>query len=198
MSASAPPLSPVTEQPLGDLELWRRTANKYPPDRSVAEMWRLLGRHRKEAELYEYAAWYFARERRYDELSLLLKNAALQEQKSPALDYWNVFQAARAAGPVDGVELLLAASGAKRPWFTEANIGRFYEAGRSYAAAERHYYYALVNADTGRDKARILDRISRCLTAQGKTVEARAVLEEALAFDPENLTVRSALNNLYQ
>jgi tetratricopeptide (TPR) repeat protein len=190
--------SPYTaEIPLFDLELWRRTEKKYPPDRALAGMWLLVGRHIDQAQVYEYAAWYFGRERRYEELALLLKNAALQGIDNRMLRYWQIMLDIRAGDNNDGREALSALryETDERPWFVSANIGRLYEAERSWKNAVDHYYMALSNADENRDKSRILQRIAGCLGAQGRNSEAQGVLEEAVLLDPSNLNARAALNS---
>jgi tetratricopeptide (TPR) repeat protein len=160
-------------------------------------MWRLIGRHKASGEILSYAAWYFARERSYDELSLLLKNARLPGAEADAapLAYWEAFDAARVSDNGKAIEILEAYSKANGyPWFAEANIGLYLEAERSWAAAERKYYNALSRTELPRIQARILERISRCHTAQGRPNEARAALEEALLLDPDNLKARTGLS----
>jgi tetratricopeptide (TPR) repeat protein len=191
--------SPYTSQnPLLDLELWRRTEKNYPADRALAGMWLLVGRHIEEPPVYEYASWYFGRKRQYEELALLLKNAALQgiaasDYRMP--QYWQIMLDARAQQ--DHVREALAAfryGSGEQPWFVGANIGRLYEAERSWENAVDHYRAALANAPDNPDKSRLLQRIAVCLSAQGRNGEAFAALEEAVSLDPANLTARSALN----
>jgi tetratricopeptide (TPR) repeat protein len=79
-------------------------------------------------------------------------------------------------------------------WYIAANIGRLYEAERSWKNAVDRYYTALANAEENRDKSRILQRIAACLAAQGRNSEARAALEEAVTLDPANLNARAAMN----
>jgi tetratricopeptide (TPR) repeat protein len=172
--------SPYTAQnPLLDLELWRRTEKNYPADRTLAGMWLLVGRHIKEPVIYEYASWDFGRKRQYEELALLLKNAALQGilpgTLSGAADYrmpqyWQIMLDARTQDP-GAVRQALAAfrdeSGAQ-PWFVSANIGCLYEAERSWKNAVEYYRIALTNAPETPDKSRLLQRIAVCLAAQGR------------------------------
>jgi tetratricopeptide (TPR) repeat protein len=194
--------SPHTARtPLLDLELWRRTEENYAPGRALAEMWLLIGRHLRDPHIYEYASWYFGRERQYEELALLLKNAALQDVDTGPLQYWRVmldtqtedYRQCRAA--LSALSDLPDLSGAENGgWYIAANIGRLYEAERSWKNALDHYYTALSNAPANRDKSRILQRIAVCHTAQGRNNEARAALEEAVYLDPSNLNARTALN----
>jgi tetratricopeptide (TPR) repeat protein len=186
----------TAQTPLLDLELWRRTEKNYPPGRAAAEIWRLIGRHIQENALYEYAAWYFGRNRQYEELSLLLKNAGQQGIDSPMLEYWRVLQEARTGETNAGREAFSALSFASgHPWYVSANIGRFYEAERSWKNALDNYYTALADAAENRDKSRILTRMAGCLAALGRSGEAYGVLEEAVSLDPGNLAARSALHN---
>jgi hypothetical protein len=201
----------TADDALLDLELWRRSEKNYPSDRSLAEMWRLLGRHKASSEIYAYAAWYFARERRYDELSLLLKNARLPASDFSVrtdtsllpLVYWEAFESARlhhaSAGAkavdteraIDALEAYSASNG--RPWFAEANIALYLEAEHSWTAALQRYYNALTQVELPQNKARILEGVARCHGAQGRPAEARIALEEALLLDPDNLRVRTSL-----
>jgi tetratricopeptide (TPR) repeat protein len=180
------------------VELWRRTEKNYPPDRALAEMWLLIGRHIKEPFVYEYASWYFGRERQYEELALLLKNAALHgaaDYRMPR--YWQIMLDARTQDH-NAVREALAAiydEPGEHPWFVSANMGRLYEAERSWKNALDHYRIALANAPKDADKSRLLQRMAGCLSAQGRTGEAFAVLEEAVSLDPANPAIRSALNS---
>jgi tetratricopeptide (TPR) repeat protein len=182
--------------PLLDLELWRRTEKNYPPGRALAGMWLLIGRHPQQVPIYEYASWYFGRERQYEELSLLLKNASLQGIDSGMLQYWRIMLDAR-DGDYKRVREALSAlphDPDGHLWFVSANTGRLYEAERSWKNAVDHYYIALANASGAPDKSRILQRIAICLATQGRNSEALVVLEEAVSLDPTNLTARSTLN----
>jgi tetratricopeptide (TPR) repeat protein len=190
--------SPYTAQnPLLDLELWRRTEKNYPPDRALAEMWLLIGRHTKESPVYEYASWYFGRERQYEELTLLLGNAALQgiaaDYRMPR--YWQIMLDARTQDRNVTRETLAVFrdESGEQPWFVSANIGRLYEAEHSWKNAVDHYRTALATTPENQDKSRLLQRIAGCLSAQGRNGEAFAALEEAVSLDPANLTARSAL-----
>jgi tetratricopeptide (TPR) repeat protein len=189
--------SPYTAQiPLLDLELWRRTEKNYYPDRSLTELWRLIGRHVKDAQIYEYAAWYFGKSRRYEELALLLKNASLQGIDGKPLQYWRIMLDARSRDDHSTVRDALSAlyEPAEPPWFARANAGRFSEAARSWQNAVDHYHRALAGTDNPQTKSRILQRIAACLAALGRNGESRSALEEAVSLDPANLSARSALN----
>jgi hypothetical protein len=185
--------------PLLDLELWRRTEKTYTPARALAEMWLLTGRHMRDPRVYEYAAWFFARERQYEELALLLKNAALQGVDSRMLRYWQVMRDAQTGDNKQTREALSALYHEHEeyeqdaPWYIAANRGRLYEAERSWKNAADAYYAAL-SAAGNRDKSRILQRIAVCLAVQGRNTEARGALEEAVSLDPANLNARAALN----
>jgi tetratricopeptide (TPR) repeat protein len=183
------------------LELWRRTEKNYAPGRALAEMWLLIGRHLRDPLVYEYASWYFGRERQYEELALLLKNAALQGVDTGTLQYWRVMLDTQTESSKQCREALVALSDVsdlsnkqESPWYIAANIGRLYEAERSWQNAVDSYYTALSNAGGNRDKSRILQRIAVCHTAQGRNTEARGALEEAVFLDPANLNARAALN----
>jgi tetratricopeptide (TPR) repeat protein len=187
--------------PLLDLELWRRTEKNYAPSRALAEMWLLIGRHPRDPQAYEYAAWFFARERQYEELALLLKNAALQGVASRMLRYWHIMLDAQQTGDNKQCREALSALYNEHeeyeqdaPWYIAANMGRLYEAERSWKNAADAYYAALSASAGARDKSRILQRIAVCLAVQGRNTEARGALEEAVFLDPANLNARAALN----
>jgi len=68
---------------LFDLELLRRRSEDWTIDKTVAETWMLLNRHSSDGRLYEWAAWYFDFQRRYEETSLVLRNAGINQIEGP-------------------------------------------------------------------------------------------------------------------
>jgi tetratricopeptide (TPR) repeat protein len=68
---------------LFDLELLRRKSEGWTVDRTVAETWMLLNRHPGDPRLFEWAAWYFDFQHRYDETLLVLRNAGINRVEGP-------------------------------------------------------------------------------------------------------------------
>jgi tetratricopeptide (TPR) repeat protein len=68
---------------LFDLELLRRRSEGWTVDRTIAETWLLLNRHPNDGRLFEWAAWYFDFQRRYDETALALRNAGINRVEGP-------------------------------------------------------------------------------------------------------------------
>jgi tetratricopeptide (TPR) repeat protein len=64
---------------LFDLETLRRRSEDWTIDRTVAETWLLLNRHPGDGRLFEWAAWYFDFQRRYEETALALRNAGINQ-----------------------------------------------------------------------------------------------------------------------
>jgi hypothetical protein len=67
---------------LFDLELLRRLGEDWDIDKSVAETWMLLSRHTDD-RLYEWAAWYFDFQHRYEDTALALRNAGINRVEGP-------------------------------------------------------------------------------------------------------------------
>jgi tetratricopeptide (TPR) repeat protein len=65
------------------LELLRRKSEDWTVDRTVAETWLLLNNHPQDERLFEWAAWYFNFQRRYDETALALRNAGINRVEGP-------------------------------------------------------------------------------------------------------------------
>ncbi|MDR2072047.1 MAG: hypothetical protein LBP60_01250 [Spirochaetaceae bacterium] len=65
------------------LELLRRKSEDWTVDRTVAETWLLLNSHPQDGRLFEWAAWYFNFQRRYDETALALRNAGINRVEGP-------------------------------------------------------------------------------------------------------------------
>ena len=68
---------------LYDLEMLRRRSEDWDVDKSVAETWLLLNRHNNDERLFEWAAWYFDFQHRYDETALALRNAGINRVEGP-------------------------------------------------------------------------------------------------------------------
>jgi tetratricopeptide (TPR) repeat protein len=186
----------LRNHPLLDLELLRRRGETWPVDRIVAETWLLLGRHPEAEGLYQWGAYFFDYQRRYEETAQLLKNAEYRHFDG----YWTVLHRAlamiREGRFNEGEELLKTVPSPAGIWQAPANIGRIMEARRSYAAALEYYETAAGLVKNEKAAAGIQLRIARCLQALGRDRESRRVLEYALDLDPENLNARLEIRRL--
>jgi tetratricopeptide (TPR) repeat protein len=189
-------LKVYAEDPLLDLELLRRRAEAWEPGRVTGETWLLLGRHPRAEELYQWAAWYFSRQRRPEETTALLKAAARQGFDAPWLRLYEALAAIEAADLDRAGEILRSIPEESAGWADFANLGRILETLRSPSAAVEYYELAAAAVRDPREAARIQVRIARCLKALGRGGESRRVLEYALDLDPGNLNARLELDRL--
>jgi tetratricopeptide (TPR) repeat protein len=209
---------------LFDLELLRRKSESWTVDRTVAETWNLLNRHSGDSRLFEWAAWYFDFQRRYDEALLVLRNAAINRVEGPWSGLHRAFAQLR-AGDLDEAEKTLRSIirspgeggvDRQRPlWQAPACLGLLLEKRGNFREALECYETAagrlaaggkLLPEDLGipaagiaaerRDAARIQVRIAGVLRSLGRGPESRRPLEYALDLDPENLEARLELRRL--
>jgi tetratricopeptide (TPR) repeat protein len=191
--------------PLPDLELLRRREDFWPPDRITGETWLLLGRHPDARELYHWAAWYFNRQRKYDETSQLVETAENRGIREP----WLLLHqgiSLLAKGDIDRAEEVLRSVPEGAAWQSSANLGLIMEARRSPQAAISFYETAaaVMEKNTAKlppgtlraEAARLQLRIAGCFKILGRNEESRRVLEYARDLDPENLTVQMELRNI--
>jgi Flp pilus assembly protein TadD len=183
-----------------DLELLRRRRESWTVDRTIAETWLLVNRHPADGELYQWGAYFFDRQKRYDETTLLLQNAGYNHIAGPWIALHQGMRLIR-EGRTDEAEALLKAipsSGAAGTglWQVPANLARIQEARRRYDSALEYYEIAASGVKDPREAARVQLRIARCLGILGREREIRRVLEYARDLDPENLTVRLELHRL--
>jgi tetratricopeptide (TPR) repeat protein len=219
-------LSQVGEtEGLFDLELLRRRSEDWTVDRTVAETWLLLNRHPDDGRLFEWAAWYFDFERRYDETAMVLRNAGINRIEGPWSAIHRAFAQVR-SNNLDEAEKILrsiargletgtgAGSGRRQQplWQASANLGLLLDQRRSPQEALGCYEIAAgllntvlnetdpglntENALENRDGARIQLLIARDLRTLGRERESRRALEYALDLDPENLDARFELRRL--
>jgi tetratricopeptide (TPR) repeat protein len=190
--------------PYIDLEIIKRHALGLGIGRQLAETWLLLDRHENNEELYNWAAWLFFFQQRFDETRILLNRLELQQINSQWVDVYRAIQL-MIEGNLNAAENILRAiteSGA--PWYVHANLGRILETVRSPGRALEQYQIAAelmleTSSQTLNPKAaaRIQIQIARCLTVLNRPREALMALQYALDLDPENLTVRLELDRLF-
>jgi tetratricopeptide (TPR) repeat protein len=179
---------------LFDLELVKRGRDFWTLDRTVAELWLLLGRHPRDERLYQWAAYYFERQKRYDETAVLLRTAGYNGLEGGWIPLTQGIRLIREGRLDEGEARLRELSGAS--WLADANIARVLEARRSNAEALEYYEAAFSRLTDKKEAARIQLSIARCLRSLGRNEEIRRVLESAGELDPENLTVRLELRRL--
>jgi tetratricopeptide (TPR) repeat protein len=177
-----------------DLELFRRKQDLWPVDRTIAELWLLLGRHPQDEGLYQWGAYYFDRQKQYGETAFLIKTAQENHLEGPWIKLSQGIALVREGRLDEGEALLRELSG--RIWQADANIARILEARRSHAAALEYYEAASARVTAAKDAARIQLSKARCLRALGRFGEIRRVLEYAGELDPENLNIRLELHRL--
>jgi tetratricopeptide (TPR) repeat protein len=181
-------------QGLLDLELYRRRMESWAVDRALAETWLLVNRHPQDEQIYQWAAYFFDRQRQYGETALLLREAEHNELRGPWISLHEGLRRIR-EGDIAGGETLLN-SMPMYTWQVPANIARVLEARRSNTAALEHYEIAASMVTQPKDAAKIQLRIARCLRALGRDRELRRVLQYALDLDGENLNARLELHRL--
>jgi tetratricopeptide (TPR) repeat protein len=184
------------KDPLADLELLRRQAELRLMDRTVADTWLLLGRHPGEERIYQWGAWYFNFQRKYEETGILIKTAGRRGIGGAWLDLNTALPLMR-EGKLEEAEGLLRAipPGEAGFWQASANLGRILESRHAPRAALEQYGIAssLVNDPVA--ASRIQFRMAGCFRALGQTGESREALRRSLELNPDNLPARLELQN---
>jgi hypothetical protein len=178
-----------------DLELFKRSQDRWTIDRTVAELWLLLGRHPQDERLYQWGAYYFDRQKYFEETVLLMKTAGYNHLTGPWIQFNQGIRLIREGSLDEGEAVLRELSGLI--WQADANIARILEARRSTAAALEYYEAAAPRVTDKKESARIQFYRARCLRALGRPEEARRALEYAEETDPENLTIRLELHRIF-
>ena len=210
-ASPSPAQEPQKLAPLVDLELLRRKLETWTPKRAAAEVWLLLGRNSGSEPLYEWAAWYFDRQKLYGETDRLLIEAARQKMSGDWLDLHRGLALVR-QGKIDDGEKILKDLYARKTgvpgrgvdWRIPANLGQIQESRGAISSALDYYQTAAQAIQAGQDPgyldssdaARIQMRISRCLEGLGRADESRGAMEAALKLDPDNINIRSELRRL--
>jgi tetratricopeptide (TPR) repeat protein len=189
-------VDPEQTQPLLDLELLRRRLEQWEISRSVAETWMLLGRHPGDERLYQWGAYFFERQRQYNESALILNQAKMNGMNGPWLDLHEAVAAIRESRLNAAETLLQSASLDSTAWQVPANLGLLQESRRAVSDAFKSYETASSLVKDNADAARIQLRIARCLRSLGRDQEIRRVLDYALDLDPDNLNARLELHRL--
>ena len=174
-----------------DLELMRRRLEILPPDRAAAEVWLMLGRRPESEELYQWASWYFDRQKLYTETAQALKIAGINGFTSAWFDLTSALTQIREGKIDEGLDSLNQMSLMNvRDWRIPANKARIMEGRRSIQAAIELYNEAAAMAGDPRDASQLQIRLSRCYEALGMPAESQKALEIAMELDSENLSAR--------
>jgi tetratricopeptide (TPR) repeat protein len=184
----------LVHEGLFDLELFKRTLDQLPLDRTFADLWLLLDRHPRDERLYQWGAYYFDRQRQYGETAMLIRTARENHLEGPWLKLSQGIGLTREGRLDEGEALFRDLSG--KVWQADANIARILEARRSHAAALGYYEVASGRVTDKKEAARIQLYLARCLRALGRFGEVRPVLERAGELDPDNLNIRLELRRL--
>jgi tetratricopeptide (TPR) repeat protein len=189
--------SGMSDNPYVDLEICKRYAQSRDIGRQLAEAWLLLDRHERSEELYQWAAWLFFFQRRFDEASILLDRTELHEFETIWVDVYRGIKLMN-EGDLESAEAILRGIPSEQtPWYVYANLGRIMETLRSPRHALEQYEMAATLVELPRAAAQIQLRIARCLAALNRHAEARRALQHAHEFDPENLSVRLELDRTF-
>jgi tetratricopeptide (TPR) repeat protein len=195
---SRAPGGPETEA-LRDLEILRRRAELWTLDRTVAETWVLLGRYPRDSRLYRWAAWYFSRQRRYEEVAVLVKTAGYRDIRDPWLDLAASLRDME-TGSLDQAEERLRAISLdpenRAIWQAEANLGLILESRHAPFPALERYETAAGRVKDKRAASRLQLRVAGCLRTLGRTEESRRALRYSLDLNPDNLAARLELRRL--
>jgi tetratricopeptide (TPR) repeat protein len=183
------------ENPLIDLELLRRQSELWPVERTIAETWLLLGRYPGEDRLYQWGAWYFNFQRKYEETGILIKTAGRKGMEGPWLDL-NAALPLMREGKLEKAEELLRASRSAGFWQTAANLGCILESRRAPRAALEQYGAASSQVKDPGAASRVQFRMAGCFKALGQTEESRRALLRSLELNPDNLSARLEVQNL--
>jgi tetratricopeptide (TPR) repeat protein len=178
--------------PLLDLELLRRKQPTWPPTRAASEVWVLLSRSSDDADLYEWAAWYFEHQRLYSEVTRLLKEAARKGMTGSWFDLHTSLALIR-DGKISEAEKILESrfrDPASSDWRIAANLGRIKESRRAISSALEYYQTAAVLVRDKPSAALVQLRLARCFEALGRTAESYRAIELAFELDSDNINVR--------
>jgi tetratricopeptide (TPR) repeat protein len=185
-------LEDINGNPLLDLELLRQRQSTWPPTRAASEVWVLLSRISDDADLYEWAAWYFEHQRLYSEETRLLKEAARKGMTGSWFDLHTSLALIR-NGRISDAERILETrfrDPSSSDWRIAANLGRIQESRRAISSALDYYQAAAALAKDKPSAALVQLRLSRCFEALGRMAESYRAIELAFELDSDNINVR--------
>jgi len=185
-------LEDIKGNPLLDLELLRRKQPTWPPTRAASEVWVLLSRLSDDADLYEWAAWYFEHQRLYSEVTRLLKEAARKGMTGSWFDLHTSLALIR-DGRISEAEKILESrfrDPALSDWRIAANLGRIQESRRAISSALEYYQAAAALVKDKSSAALVQLRLARCFEALGRMAESYRAIELAFELDSDNINIR--------
>jgi len=185
-------LEDIKGHPLLDLELLRRKQSTWPPTRAASEVWVLLSRISDDADLYEWAAWYFEHQRLYSELTRLLKEASRKGMTGSWFDLHTSLALIR-EGKISEAEKILESrfkDPASSDWRIAANLGRIQESRRAVSSALEYYQTAAALVKDKPSAALVQMRLARCFEALGRMAESYRAIELAFELDSDNINIR--------
>jgi N utilization substance protein B len=191
-SRSIAVLEDIKGYPLLNLELLRRRQPEWPPTRATAEVWVLLGSSSDDADLYEWAAWYFEHQRLYPELTRLLKEASRKGMNGSWFDLHTSLALIR-DGKISEAEKILDfrfRDPSSSDWRIAANLGRIRESRRAISSALEYYHAAAALVKDKPSAALVQLRLARCFEALGRMSESYRAVELAYELDSGNINVR--------
>ncbi|MDR2485963.1 MAG: hypothetical protein LBD55_11305 [Treponema sp.] len=179
-----------------DLELLRRRGEMWPVDKAVAETWLLLNRYPEDPRIYQWACYFFDRQRRYEETALLMKEADHRQINGPWTALHESIRLIREGRLEEAEQRLTAIAPPHVTWQVPANRAQILEIRSDPAGALEYYETASTLVKEKKSAAEIRFRISRCFSALDQAQESRRALEQALQFDPEYFSARLELQRM--
>ncbi|MDR2209944.1 MAG: hypothetical protein LBO65_00545 [Spirochaetaceae bacterium] len=145
------------------LELLRRKSEDWTVDRTVAETWLLLNGHPQDGRLFEWAAWYFTFQRRYEEAAMVLRNAGINRVEGPWSALHRAFARMRERNLEEAEKILRSivrapqegrsqsAPGRRQQplWQAGANLGLVLDMGQKPQEALQYYEIAMAQLSGG-------------------------------------------------
>ena len=177
-----------------ELEILRRRVELWNSGQVTGAVWMLLGKYPFDERLYQWADWYFIRQRNYPEAAILLRTGARHGLQFPLSEaVLNINE-----GNYDTAEQILSGivSDNSASWAAQANLGRIREARRDPRRSLQSYELAAAAVSNSTDASRIQFRIAQCLKTLGRVSEARQALGRSLELNPNNHTARLELGRL--
>jgi hypothetical protein len=187
--------------PLADMEKVSRGREIWTQDKTIAQTWFLLNTYQENEELYQWAAWFFDFERRYEETDMLIKNAAFNGIAGDWLILHKAIGLIRNNELASAQELLESTTQENVSWAVYADLACIYEVNRSRESVERavDYYKKAVSQNTEKsaeNAARLQYRLSRCFRLLNRDAESKASLETALELKPDYLNAMTELRRM--
>ena len=202
-------------EPLLDIELHKRNAERNGVLKTVGDTWLLLNRHQTNDMVYQWAAWYFEFQKLYDQSAFLKHFAEKNNVDSGAVTINESLRAMRAENFTAAESLFRSlldtqpidtgrkptGTPALQSWLVYANLGLLQELRRaprealdSYLEAFRLLAPSAVNPPGKKNMAKLYLHAARCYDLLRMPDSTRTALEKALELDGDNVNIRMAAN----